>query len=142
MLVTNEDGSAYPFNFIKTEKAYLFETSSLAIGNYTYTAKTDFNGKKLAASGAFSISAMQLEALHTQANHNLLKQLSDKTGGQFLEAKDVASLDEILLNKESIKPTLYESFKTRPIINLFGIFFVIMMLLSVEWFARKWFGAY
>jgi len=142
LLVTNEDGSAYPFNFIKTEKAYLFETSSLAIGNYTYTAKTDFNGKKLAASGAFSISAMQLEALHTQANHNLLKQLSDKTGGQFLEAKDVASLDEILLNKESIKPTLYESFKTRPIINLFGIFFVIMMLLSVEWFARKWFGAY
>jgi len=142
LLVTNEDGSEYPFNFIKSEKAYQFETNSLAIGSYTYSATTVFNGKTLEAAGAFSIASMQLEALQTEANHNLLKQLSDKTGGAFMEAKDIGSLDELLFSQETIKPTLYESFKTRSIINLFGIFFLIMFLLSLEWFARKWFGAY
>jgi len=142
MLVKNDEGDEFPFTFSKTEKAYQYTTNSLPIGNYTYTANTTFDGNKLSASGAFTINDTQLEALHTQANHNLLKQLAQKTKGQFIEAKDVASLSEILLNKEDIKPVLYESFKTRPIINLFGLFFVIMTLLSVEWFARKWFGAY
>ena len=46
------------------------------------------------------------------------------------------------LNKEDIKPTLFESFKTRSIINLKWIFFLILGLLSVEWFARKFYGGY
>ena len=142
MIVKNEKGDEFPFTFTKTAKAYQYKTNSLPIGNYTYTANTTFDGKKLSASGAFTINATQLEALHTQANHLLLKQLADKTNGQFIDAKNVSDLSEILLNKEEIKPVLYESFKTRPIINLFGLFFVIMTLLSVEWFARKWFGAY
>lgn len=142
LVVRNEEGTEYPFNFVKTAKAYQFETNSLPIGSYRYTANTNFNGKALEASGAFSISAMQLEALQTQANHVLLRQLADKTGGSFIAMNELSSLDEMLLNQESIKPTLYESFKTRPIINLFGIFFLILSLLSLEWFARKWFGAY
>jgi hypothetical protein len=142
LLLLNEDGTAYPFNFNKTDKAYEFETNSLPIGTYRYTANTVFNGKELEVSGAFSISAMQLEALQTQANHNLLKQLANKTSGEFISIEALENLDDLLLAKESIKPTLYESFKTRPIINLFGIFFIIMMLLSLEWFARKWFGSY
>ncbi len=142
LIVIHEDGQEFPFTFNKTAKAYQYESSSLPIGNYSYKAKTSFNSKSLSASGAFSITAMQLESLQTKANHHLLRKIAGNTKGKFISIDGLESLSENLINQENIKPILYESFKTRPIINLFGIFFVIMSLLSIEWFARKWFGAY
>ena len=85
---------------------------------------------------------MHLEAIQTTANHDVLKQLAEKTNGKFIPFNQVRNINDLLLAEDSIKPTLYESFKTRPIINLFSIFILLMILLSVEWFARKWFGAY
>lgn len=142
MTLKNDDGDEFPFAFSKTEKAYQFKTNSLPIGSYNYTATTTFNGKKLEANGAFSISAMHLEAIQTTANHTILKQLADKTNGRFIPFDEVEKIDDYILAEESIKPTLYESFKTRSIINLFSIFILLMLLLSLEWFARKWYGAY
>ena len=142
LAVKNKDGKEFPFVFNKTAKAYQYETNSLPIGNYTYTARTIFNGKSLEASGAFSITAIQLEALQTKANHQLLRKLSEQTNGAFF---DMSELDEISIQIDTmanVKPVLYESYKTRPIINLYGLFFIIMTLLGVEWFARKWLGAY
>ena len=94
------------------------------------------------ASGAFSIKAMQLEALQTKANHHLLRKLSEQSNGVFFDVNQLDELSNQIDTMSTIKPVLYESFKTRPIINLFGLFFIIISLLGVEWFARKWLGAY
>ena len=142
LLIKNEDKNEFPFVFNKTSKAYQYETNSLPIGNYTYTANTSFNGKALEAYGAFSIKAMQLEALQTKANHHLLRKLSEQTNGVFFDVNQLDELSNQIDTMSTIKPVLYESFKTRPIINLFGLFFIIISLLGVEWFARKWLGAY
>lgn len=142
LLVKHEDGQEFPFIFNKTVQAYQYQSSSIPIGNYSYTASTSFSGKKHTASGAFSINAMQLEALQTKADHQLLKKMANQSNGQFINIKDLDEIAESLINQDNIKPVLFESFKTRSIINLFGIFFVIMALLSIEWFLRKWFGSY
>lgn len=142
ILIKNDDNNEFPFAMTKTAKAYLYETESLPIGNYNYTASTTFNGKKLTASGAFSIEALQLEATQTQANHTLLHQLANKTNGKYYMAKDVENVKNDILNNENIKPLLYESSKTMPIINLYGLFFAILFLLTLEWFIRKWLGGY
>ncbi|MCB9257329.1 MAG: hypothetical protein H6579_09380 [Chitinophagales bacterium] len=142
LIISDEEGKNYPFAFSKTEKAYLFKTKSLPIGSYNYVASTNYNGKQLEAKGAFSVSENKLEGLYTQADHLLLKQLAQHTNGQFFPSSQVNELAKLLLAKEDIKATLYQSFKTRPIINLFGLFFLILALLSIEWFARKYFGSY
>ncbi|MGB1248476.1 MAG: hypothetical protein ACPG4Z_06290 [Chitinophagales bacterium] len=142
LTLTNQAEEEFPLALNKANNAYSLKTNSLPVGDYSYTAVTTYNGKNYTATGAFSIEEMQLEALQTQANHNLLYQLSEKTGGELFYPNRVQDLTDKILAREDIKPTLYESFKTRSIVNLFWIFLVIMGLLSVEWFARKFAGGY
>ena len=122
----NENGDDFPLNFSRTNNAYILKTSNLPIGEYNYTAKTKYSGKSYSASGAFSIKTLQLEALQTKANHKVLFQLAEKTGGKVCYPGEIDKLKELILNKEDIKPTLFESFKTRSIINLKWIFFLII----------------
>jgi hypothetical protein len=41
-----------------------------------------------------------------------------------------------------LKPVLYDTFITESAINLKWIFFLILILISAEWFARKYLGGY
>lgn len=142
LILKNEKAENFPLVFNRTSNAYNIKTNSLPIGNYTYIAKTTFANKNYVAEGAFSIKALQIEALQTQANHKILYQLAEKTGGKVFYPNELGQLKELLINKEDIKPTLYESFKTRSIINLKWIFYLVLVLFSIEWFTRKYFGAY
>lgn len=140
--LTNEKNEDFPLQFSRTNNAYVLKTQNLPVGEYKYTAKTSYDAKNYSASGVFSIKALQIEALQTRANHNVLFQLAEKTGGKVFYPNEIAQLKQLILEKEDIKPTLYESFKTRSMINLKWIFFLILALLSVEWFSRKFYGAY
>ena len=138
----NEKGEDFPLSFSRTNNAYQLKTNNLPVGDYTYSAKTNYDGKSYIADGLFSIQALQLEALQTRANHQLLFQLAEKTGGKVFYPNQIEELQNFILNKEDIRPTLFETFKTRSIINLKWIFFLILGLLSVEWFMRKYNGGY
>ena len=142
LVVKNEKDEKFPLSFNRTNNTYQLKTNNLPIGSYTYLAKTSYSGKNYKVEGAFGIKALQIEALQTQANHKLLFQLADKTNGKLYYPNQVEQLQNLLLNKEDIKPILYESFKTRFIINLKWLFFVLMSLFSVEWFIRKFNGGY
>lgn len=142
ILLKDEEGKEFPFSFAKVNNAYALKTNSLPIGNYTYTAQTNLAGKNYTVEGSFSVNAVQLEALQTQANHALLFQLSEKTNGKFYYPNNLTILADDILNLKELKPLLYDSFKTRTALNLFWILMLILTLLSVEWFARKYFGGY
>lgn len=138
----NEKGEDFPLSFSRTNNAYQLKTNNLPVGDYIYSAKTNYDGKNYNAQGLFSIQALQLEALQTRANHQLLFQLAEKTGGKVFYPNQIEELQNLILNKEDIRPTLFETFKTRSIIHLKWIFFLILSLLSVEWFMRKYNGSY
>jgi hypothetical protein len=142
LMLKNEKNESFPLVFNRTSNAYSIKTTNLPIGNYNYLARTTFNNKKFTAEGAFSIKSLQIEALQTKANHKILYQLAEKTGGKVFYPNQLDQLKELLLNRKDIKPTLYESFKTRSIINLQWLFYLLLILLSIEWFTRKYFGGY
>jgi len=54
----------------------------------------------------------------------------------------LSKLEDAIRKSETIKPVLYEQRSTRPLIDLKWIFFLLLFLLSLEWFIRKWQGAY
>lgn len=142
LVVTDEDGREYVYTFSKTENYYSLNADLFAAGNYRYTASTIFNGKTLTATGAFSVESLQLELYDLQARHGLLKSVSEKYGGQMVYPKDINQLADLILENDGIKPVMYESRSTKPIIHLKGLFFLILGLLSVEWFLRRFFGNY
>lgn len=142
LVITNDKGENFPFTFNKTESTYTLNTGRLPEGSYTFEASTVFNGEELKSGGAFSVKSIQLEVFETTANHQLLHLMSTKNGGVVVGKEDLGKLPELITAKGFAKPVLYDSVKTRSLIHLKWIFFLLLGLLSFEWFLRRYFGSY
>ena len=142
LVITDENGKNYNFTFDKVGNAYRLDAGLLGVGNYSYTAKTFSNGEELRYNGQFSIRPIQLELFETTADHSLLKLLSDKYGGDMVTPANLSSISTSIKDKGNVKPVLYESTKTRSVINLNWILFLLLGLLIFEWFMRRYFGSY
>ena len=140
--IKSEDGKEYPFKFNKTDKYYTLNAGFLPVGNYSYAATTKLGTNVYKAEGKFSISALQLEELRTVADHKVMYQLASQHHGQMYHATDFDKIADDLLAKNQLKPILYDTFLTESAINLKWIFFLILILLSAEWFMRKYLGGY
>ena len=94
------------------------------------------------AEGKFSVQPIQLELFETTADHAVLRALSTQFGGAMVYPKDMLSIADSIKAKQTLKPIMYNTNKTQTAMNLKWIFFVLMALLSLEWFARRYFGSY
>ena len=141
LVLTNDDGRDFNFTFNKAGNAYTLSAGILPVGNYRYTGNVFANGENLKYNGQFSVQPVQLEAFNTTADHGLLRLLAQEYGGEMVYPSNLAALATTLTTKD-IKPVLYQTTKTRSIINLKWIFFLILGLLSLEWFGRRYHGAY
>ncbi|HMQ50048.1 MAG TPA: hypothetical protein PKA00_21815 [Saprospiraceae bacterium] len=142
VVISDSDGKDYNFTFTRSGNAYNLNAGILPVGDYTFRASVNYNGQELSYNGQFSVQPIQLELYETTADHNLLQLLSEKYGGQMVYPEAVASLASLLEEKGTVKPVIYQTSKTRPLINLKGLFFLMLLLLSGEWFLRRYFGAY
>ncbi len=140
--ITNEKGEKFPYTFSKTESSYALNVGRLPEGNYKYEASTVFNNEKLKSGGAFTVKSIQLEVFESTANHQLLHLISQKNGGEVVYPNQIRSLAERINAKGFAKPVLYDTVKTRSLIHLKWIFFLLLGLLSFEWFLRRYFGSY
>ena len=142
MIITNSENKQFNYTFNKTGRSYALSVGILAVGNYTFKALTNVGGQKLEVDGRFSVQPIQLELYETTADHAILRALSNQLGGSMVYPKDMASLADSIKNRTNIKPVMYNTSKTQNILNLKWIFFLLLTLLSLEWFARRYFGSY
>jgi hypothetical protein len=142
LTVKDAEGKEYPFVFSKTGNSYSLNAGYFPVGDYTYQAKVNYNKKHLFASGSFTVSATQLEFESTRANHQLLYALSQKTGGKLVYPSQLNDLEKTIGSKQEIKPILYSSTRTEPLINLRWLIVPILLLLALEWGIRKFNGGY
>ncbi|MEM6379315.1 MAG: hypothetical protein AAF705_13990, partial [Bacteroidota bacterium] len=140
--ISDSDGKEYTYVFNKAGNAYTLNAGILPVGNYRFTATTNPDGEQLTFSGAFSIQPIQLESYATTANHGLLNLLSDRYGGQMVSLEESEQLVELIQNENTIAPVIYSTTKNKSLINLRWLFLVLFLLLAVEWFLRRYFGAY
>ena len=142
MSIRNRDGKEFTYTFNKLGKAYSLNAGILPVGNYTFKATTNSNGQNLVFEGKFSVQPIQLELFETTANHSVLRQLSAKYGGETVYSTQLASIAEKIKANQTVKPVIYQTTKTNPLINLKWIFALLAGLLAAEWFLRRYFGAY
>lgn len=142
LILTNEQGKNFNYTFNKKPKGYTLDAGFFPEGNYTFTGKVMSGGKQLSYNGQFSVQPIQLEIYETTADHRLLNLLSEKQGGSMVAPSNLNSLAGMIKGKETVKPILYQTTKTRSVINLKWIFFLLMGLLTAEWFMRRYFGSY
>jgi hypothetical protein len=141
LTITNAEGREFSFTFNRTANAYTLSAGVLPVGSYRFKANVTHSGQKLDFSGQFSVQPIQLELYETTADHGMLRNLSEEYGGSIFYQNQFSELGNALLAKD-IKPVIYSSTRTRSLINVKWIFFLLMGLLSVEWFLRRYFGGY
>lgn len=142
MNIRNSKGETYSFAFTRRNDGYLLNAGKLPVDDYTWDASTQYEGERYTASGQFSVQAIERESYATVANHQMLNQLSAKTGGSMLFPDQVNQLIPILTENNPLKPVYYRILTTRNAIHLKGLFFLLLILLVLEWGLRRYFGTY
>jgi len=142
IVITNSEGKNFNFTFSKTGLTYTLNAGFLPVGNYSYRAEVMSNGVALNHKGQFSIRPVQLEVYETTADHGLLRLLSARYGGELIYADQLDALPANIKEKQTIKPIIYETSKTRSVINIRWLCFILLGLLTLEWFLRRYFGTY
>lgn len=139
--ITDEKGLTRSYNYTPTQSNSRFEISRLPEGAYRFRASVSINNKAEQSSGQFVVRELQLEALNTTADHGMLRQLAQQTGGQFYKASQT---DELVKNLTSrSRPVrLSSTEEMNEIINWRWLFFVVLALATVEWGLRKFYGGY
>ncbi len=140
--ITNEAGKKFPYTFNRTSNAYSLNAGMFPAGIYKFEAKTNHKGEILKAGGQFTVQSIQLEVFETTADHRLLNLISTKNGGEVVYPENMEKLVEMINAKGLAKPMLYDTVKTQSLIHLKWIFFLLLLLLTAEWFMRRYFGAY
>ena len=139
--ITNEEGNSENYQFTTNPSNTRYHITGLDEGIYQYRAVAALDGKKYSTEGEFSIKKLQLENLNLTANHGLLKKVSGNSRGEFFHPSEFNSLEERLLQKE-VKSIIYSDEQFLPVINLWWFFVLLILLISVEWFLRKYNGSY
>jgi predicted Zn-dependent protease len=139
--VTGEDGEAKSFNFANGENQAGVNVGTLPGGRYTYIASASINGQQHQDKGEFVMEELQLEALNAVADHNLLYQLASNTNSRLYYPAQMQQLEQDILNANH-KDMIYSSEELNDLVDLKWLFFLILGLVCVEWFIRKYNGSY
>ena len=142
IVIKDSKGGKYPFTFNKTSRNYSLNIGVFPVGNYTYDATVMSAGQKLDYSGKFSVQPVQLESYETTADHGLLSLIAEKSGGKMLYLNQLAEIPQMLEAQGTVKPVIYNTSKTRSVINLKWLFGLLFLLLGLEWFLRRYYGSY
>ena len=142
MVITNASGKSFPYVFSKTDKAYNLNAGFMTAGDYKYKASVKVSDKTYTSSGQFTITLLQAEQGESVADHTLLKTLAQKNGGAMYYPNQLKELKDLLLKRDDIKTVTYSHYKLRDLVDVKAIFFILLALLSLEWFLRKRAGSY
>ncbi len=140
MIIKNQNGKTYNYTFSKQNNSYKLNAGFLPPGEYTYEAKVKTDGEIQVKKGVLIVKPVISEKINTVANHNLLNQLSKGTNGKLIYLNELNNLKTEITKNEMIKPITYSQNETTDLIDLKWLFATIIILLSIEWFLRKYYG--
>tara|TARA_R110000782_G_scaffold1119_2_gene4187 strand:- start:45814 stop:47901 length:2088 start_codon:yes stop_codon:yes gene_type:complete len=138
----NDAGVDYQFVFNKSGNAYILNAGILPVGSYSYLASTTFSGEQYAVKGPLQINPLLVELNNTVANHQLLQNVANKYNGKMVLPPEMNELEQLIKENTAISSLIYEETDIKEIIHIKWIFFLILALISTEWFIRKRNGAY
>ena len=116
---------------------YQSNLEMLEPGKYTFKGEANYFGRKIDEDdGEFSVTGFSMELLETRMRSDVLKNVSDITGGKFYTADNF----EELFNDLSVKrKEFFEKFNIE-IYNKWILLTIIVFILFTEWFLRKRLG--
>jgi len=140
--VIGDKGSTYSYLFDKKNPDYQLNIGRLPVDSYTFEATVEYGNKTLSETGAFSVDKLQLEQNSLKADFNLLYQISENTGGQFTPHENYNKLIDNIISESTLKIQKQKQFIFIRFIDQKWVALLVLILLGLEWFLRKYWGSY
>ena len=139
--VRNESGAVTNYNYVISPGSARYRIGGLKEGVYRFTASTVVNDKTETVNGQFLVRAQNLEAQNLTADFGLLRSVARQSGGKFYPS---AQINQLTTDLQQVKAaSLIHTEETfNQLINLKWVFFLLLTLISAEWFMRKYLGGY
>lgn len=139
--ITGEDQAVRRYTYSTSAGNTRYRIGTLPQGVYKFNATTSWNAVTERISGEFIVNAQTPESVQTTADFQFLRQLSEKTGGRFYTLRDADSVARAITQTPAQRVIRSdETFQS--MLNLKWVFFVLLLLISGEWFVRKYLGRY
>ena len=142
LVLTNENGEQFNYVFNTVGSTYTIDLGKLEAGTYTYVSKTNFGGEKFTKSGTFVVKPLNVEWQKVSADFDVLKKLANNTNGQFFTTGELSDLASIFKDKSKFPSITYSSETKKSVFHEKWIFFLLLLLLTMEWGVRKYKGRY
>jgi hypothetical protein len=139
--VTGEDQRSVRYTYTTSPGNTRYRLGSLPQGVYRYKATTVWNNATESVRGEFIVNAQNPESQQSTAQFQLLQQLSERTGGTFYPFADFDQLTMRLAQQPAQRIIRTEE-TFQSLLNLKWVFFLLLLLISGEWFTRKFLGGY
>ena len=125
-------------DFLYKNNGYELDLKHLKAGVYSYVIKTKKN--KLTKKGVFEILDFNIESQFINPDVTKLGQLATNSKTQLYYISKYKQLFEELRNNEKYKTTQRESTTQLPLVNWKYLLAILILVLGVEWFLRKYNG--
>ncbi|MEW7276992.1 VWA domain-containing protein [Aquimarina sp. 2201CG1-2-11] len=117
---------------------YEVDVSNLTAGDYDYTVTT--LGENISSSGSFSILEYNVEQQFLSADVTKLRQLATNTKGKLYHLDQMDAIVQGLLQDQRYQAIQKNKENVVSLIDWKYLLGLLIILLSVEWFARKYNG--
>jgi hypothetical protein len=139
--VRNEQSEVFNYSYVISPGSARYRIGGLKEGVYRLNASTIVNDKTETVSGQFLVRAQNLEAQNLTADFGLLRTLAQQTGGKFYNTEQIKQLATDLQQVKAAS-LIHTEETFNQLINLKWVFFLLLALISAEWFTRKYMGGY
>ncbi len=142
LVIRSEENKDYTFTFSKSGNSYQLNAGMFPPGTYSIKGSVTHNNRLQTATNSFTVEAVDLEHNDLVARHDVLRGLVQKYGGKVIRPDEIPSLTQLIKEDKSLKPSLFQSNITKSVIHFKWICFLILLMLGLEWFLRRYLGSY
>ncbi len=114
------------------------ELNKLPSGDYNYSVRVENQTDTVA--GTFTILPFEIEQQYSNSTDEQLKLVAQNTGGALFYEQQEDALISKLLEENVFKSIQKSTIEKTPLIDWKWLLGFIILLLSIEWFTRKYFG--
>lgn len=138
--VTDSAGQMTEYQMGRVNDYYELNISGFASGAYRFTAETKLGTESLKREGMMTMLVRPVENATPVADFSTLRFIAKSSNGKFFGPGQESSLQSYLSNLNPSETMVRKEFKWYDLINFRWLLPVLIILLAMEWFLRRWFG--
>ena len=132
--IFDEDDTRYEFQFSKNKNAYLVNLGVLPVNRYNFIVNV--KNSKFSKKGSFEILEVNREQIGPSTNHETLYKISNLSSGDVFYPNEIEKINKAIVTNTPQNNVYYKQ-EVHDLIDSQYLLFLILSIVSFEWFLRK-----